>query len=472
MPSGGTYTPTVGDEVSVTGIYSPFHQIPEIGGTTRGNISAISKIGTASVPSPITSTVSYILSDYNNGNGDVSGSSAPNTTILPSDLAAHMVTLNNVKISGAGTPGKLFGTANSPVPGSNVIDSQGNSINFYYWPTSYSVANQNMANLTIPSGYVDMTGFLSFYTTSNVPEFSPITITPVPGGPPLYWQPSVGSNNWDGVTPCFSTASGSQVNMTADATNSTATFDDTGLAISGGSTVNIGGGANGVAASAIVVSNTGGAYNFTGTGSVTAAQFVKNGTGTLQLNTTVIASVNVTAGTMAGAGTIYGALSVGGTAGPAVVTPGATPSTIGTLTITNNVNGNSEANFSAGGTYLWKMGPSLLDSTNGTAGVNWDVLSLGFTGGSPVNTNGPGGYGGFVNFSGSSQLAISFANTGELPENGNAFWNTNHTWVIAGSCNNTTGGAALRRSSGEASLTMASIPVRARSLSPGILPMT
>ena len=37
---------------------------------------------------------------------------------------------------------------------------------------------------------------------------------------------------------------------------------------------------------------------------------------------------------------------------------------------------------------------------------------------------------------GASQLAISFANTGEIPGNGNSFWNANHTWVIAGSCNN------------------------------------
>ena len=124
-----------------------------------------------------------------------------------------------------------------------------------------------------------------------------------------------------------------QVNPTADASNSTATFDDTGLAISGGSTVNIGGGPTGVAATSIIVSNSGGTYNFTGNGSVTATQFIKNGTGTLLLNTTVIAPVSVTAGTMAGAGTIYGSLTVGGTSGPAVVTPGATPSTVGTLTI-------------------------------------------------------------------------------------------------------------------------------------------
>ena len=210
-----------------------------------------------------------------------------------------MVTLNNVKISGAGTPGTLFGTANSPVPGSNVTDSGGNSINFYYWPTSYSVANQNMASVTIPSGYVDMTGFLSFYGSSNVPEFSPLTITSSPG-PPLYWQPAPGSNNWDGDDHQFLDNFRFAVNPTADASNSAATFDDTGLAISGGSTVIVGGGTTGVAATSVIISNSGGAYNFTGTGSVNTTQFLKNGTGTLLLNTTVIAPVSVTTGTLAG----------------------------------------------------------------------------------------------------------------------------------------------------------------------------
>jgi fibronectin-binding autotransporter adhesin len=431
LPHGDAYTPTVGDVISVTGQYAPFHDFPEM-----ATFTAVSKVGTASVPAPSVLTIPYILSDYNNGSGDILGSNPPNTTILPNDLSGMMITLNNVKISGAGTPGTLFGTANSPSPGAFATDSSGNQIGFYYWPTSYSTANQNLANVPIPSGYVDMTGFLSLYGNSQVPEFTPTSLTLSPG-PPLYWQPAVGANNWDGVTTSFSTTSGSRVNPTADASSSAATFDDTGLLISGGSTVNVGGGATGVAATSIVVSNSAGTYNFTGTGSVTATQFIKNGAGTLLLNTTVIAPVSITAGTMAGAGTIYGSLTVGGTSGPTVVTPGATPSTIGTLTIDNNVNSNSLANFSAGGTYLWKMGPSLLDSSNGVAGTNWDVLSLGFTGGNPVNSNGPGGYGGYINFSGSSQLAISFANTGEIPGNGNSFWNTNHTWVIAGSCNNT-----------------------------------
>ena len=64
LPSGGTYTsPTAGDVVSVTGIYAPFHEIPEIGGTAQGDITAITKIGTAAVPAATPETISYIAQE-------------------------------------------------------------------------------------------------------------------------------------------------------------------------------------------------------------------------------------------------------------------------------------------------------------------------------------------------------------------------------------------------------------------------
>jgi autotransporter-associated beta strand protein len=469
LPNGSTYVPTAGDVVTVSGQYNPFHQIPEMGGTAHGLIATISKVGTATIPAPFQpqgtingqqlSGIPYILQDIN---VNTIPGTAPNGTgtVLPNDLGGKMVELDNVKISGAGTPGTKFGTANSPSPGAWVTDSQGNQITFYYWPTSYSTANQNLANVTIPSGYVNMTGFISTFGNSNNPEFSPITITPS-AGPPLFWQPDTtpGANNWDGTITCFSTTSGSRVNPTGDASSSAATFDDSGLLVSGGSLVNVTGGSNGVSAYSVVVSNSAGTYNFSGTGSLTATQFTKNSTGTLFLNTTVAAPVNLTAGTTAGNGTIYGSLTVGGTSGPAVFTPGANTSTIGTLTVNNNVNSFSVADFSPGGTYLWKMGPSLLDNSNGTAGVSWDVLNMGV-----VGTGGTGG--GYVNFSGSAQLSISFASTGEIPGNGNSFWNSNHTWVIAGSCNNTNasfapalGGSVLNRNyPGVGSFTLAGDP--------------
>jgi fibronectin-binding autotransporter adhesin len=404
LPPGSTYVPTVGDTVKVTGNYAPFHQLPEITPDT-----SITKTGTASVPAPSVLTIGYIDQDiaYNSQTNTSSGTAG---SVLPNDLAGIMVTLNNVKITGAGTPGTLFGTSNSP-GGANVT-SGSDSMTFYYWPSSYSLANTNIAKTVIPSGYVNMTGSVSVYGNgSNIPEFNPISITPSQG-PPVYWQPSSGSSTWDGFTPVWSTSSGAQVNLTGDASSSAATFDDTGLL--NGSTVNVGGGTLGASAYTIVVSNSAGTYNFTG-GTASAEQLSKNGAGTLLINNTIVAPVSVTAGTLGGKGTIVGPVTVGS---GATLTPGSTVSTVGQLTVSEGTNSVVTVDFSGGGTYLWKLGSSLVDSSSGTAGTSWDVLNL-----------APSGS---LNFSGNAQLALSFAGTAS-PSAGNAFWNSNHTWVISSS---------------------------------------
>ncbi|MGO9115295.1 MAG: beta strand repeat-containing protein [Thermoguttaceae bacterium] len=400
LPAGSSYVPTVGDMVQVTGDYDPYHQIPEM-----DNITSISKIS-ANNPLPasssITTTIPYVANDIALNSIQISGGTA---TVLPNDIGGVMVTLDNVKISGAGAPGATFGTTNSPSPGAIVIDpyttQTPNSMVFYYWPTSYSIANANLANMKIPTGLVDMTGFISVYGNSNVPEFSPITITPTLG-PPTFWQPASGSSIWDGTTLSWSASSGQRISLTGDVSSSNATFDDTGLATGG--TVNVVGAQN---ALSLTVSNTGGTYTFTG-GTITAEQLSKTGAGTLLVNSTLLAPVSVTAGTLGGNGSI-GPLTVGS---GATVTPGATVSTIGQLTINGN------ADFSAGGTYLWKLGSSLVDNSSGTAGTSWDLLNL--------------NEGGYVNFGGSSQLSLQFSGTAN-PTDGSSFWDSNHIWVIASS---------------------------------------
>src|SRR5262249_26389014 len=48
MPAGSAYTPTLGDAISVSGTYSPFHQIPEL-----GTLTAIGLVSSGnSVPAP------------------------------------------------------------------------------------------------------------------------------------------------------------------------------------------------------------------------------------------------------------------------------------------------------------------------------------------------------------------------------------------------------------------------------------
>jgi autotransporter-associated beta strand protein len=420
-PPGNTYTPTVGDVVQITGEYIPYHQEAEL-----NFVTAITKIGTAPLPpsyvltgsaattwptgqanwvlaTPV--TIPGIINDiaYNTQTNTSSGTAG---TVLPADLGGYLVQLNNVTVTGAGSPGATFGTVNSP--GTAVVtDLTGtNSMTFYYWPTSYATANQNMAGLKIPTGLVNMTGFLSVFGNSNVPEFDPISITASPG-PAAYWEPSPGGSNWDGTTLVWSTSSGQQAGLAATAAFNNATFDDTGLA-SGGGTVNIVGAQS---ATSLTVSNSAGTYTFSG-GTLTAGQLSKTGNGTLFINTTLLSPVSVSAGILGGTGSIGQATISGGT-----LTPGITVSTVGQLTI------NGGADFSAGGTYLWKLGSSLLANSSGTsntasgaAGTNWDVLNLGGAG--PVN------------FSGGSQLLLSFAGTAN-PSDGNSFWNSNHTWVIA-----------------------------------------
>jgi hypothetical protein len=160
LPSGSSYVPTVGDGISVSGTYSPFHQIPEVG--TMTSISLISSGHAA--PAVGVSTIPTL-----------------NQTTLPQGVAGRLWELDNVTISGAGAPGATFGTVNSP-SGAMITDGSNNSMTFFYWPTSYSTANANMANVTIPSGPVNMVGFVSVFTSGGVSttEFNPISIIGVP----------------------------------------------------------------------------------------------------------------------------------------------------------------------------------------------------------------------------------------------------------------------------------------------------
>ena len=151
MPNG--YTPAVGDMLTgISGTYDPYHQIPEFEDLT--SLSLVSQGN--SVPAIGTSTIPTL-----------------NQATLPENVAGYLWTLDNVTISGiSGT----FGTANLT---GTITDPGNNSMTLYYWPTSYSVANVNLDGMAIPTGPVDMTGFVSVYNNTS-PEFTPLSITPVP----------------------------------------------------------------------------------------------------------------------------------------------------------------------------------------------------------------------------------------------------------------------------------------------------
>jgi PEP-CTERM motif len=149
MPSG--FTPAVGETISVSGTYSPYEQIPEI-----EDVTVASTEGTGTVPPVGISTIPTL-----------------NQSTLPQSIAGNLWTLDDVTISGISGN---FGGSNLT---GTITDSSDNSMELYYWVTSYSSANSNLNGTAIPTGPVDMTGFVSVYG-SGPAQFTPISITSVP----------------------------------------------------------------------------------------------------------------------------------------------------------------------------------------------------------------------------------------------------------------------------------------------------
>ena len=151
MPN--SYIPTVGDSISATGTYSPFHQIPELASLTA--ISASSS-GNA-IPAIAIATIPQL-----------------NQGTQPFTNVEYLWELQNITVAGEGVGN--WGTSNSPA-GATISDGV-NSMTLFYWPTSYSTANANLANTPIPTGPVNMIGFVSNFGTTA--EFTPILVTAVP----------------------------------------------------------------------------------------------------------------------------------------------------------------------------------------------------------------------------------------------------------------------------------------------------
>ena len=155
LPSGSTYTPTVGDTISAAGTYSPYHQIPEIG--TLTSIAQLS-VGNPVPASPIASIA------------------ALNSSLtIPQNLAGYPVEIDAVSLftDSAATIAAtgLFPNGNTPY---YIKDSGGNIMEFYFWVTSYST-DAAMIGTPISAGPFDMVGLLSQSGTFPV-EVTPIQI--------------------------------------------------------------------------------------------------------------------------------------------------------------------------------------------------------------------------------------------------------------------------------------------------------
>jgi hypothetical protein len=161
-----TYTPTVGDSISTTGTYSPFDQIPEleslvpgstVGGQTPG--TSIPTIGPANQMATLTTIPAINI----------------NGAQLPLNVAGYYLELDNVTITGA--PAVFPTHAN----GTYGVTDGANSMVMFYWASSYSVDGA-MAGSAIPTGPVDIDGFVDSFGTGTAAEaeFVPMLITPVP----------------------------------------------------------------------------------------------------------------------------------------------------------------------------------------------------------------------------------------------------------------------------------------------------
>jgi PEP-CTERM motif len=157
--SFGSYLPNVGDVITASGTYSPYHQIPELASLT--SISATST-GHPVPASPI-ATVAGLNSSLT----------------IPQNLAGYPVEIDNVTMytdSAATIPATgSFPNANT---GFYLKDSAGNIMELYFWVTSYSCDGQ-MVGGAIPSGPFNVVGLLSQSGSFGV-EITPYSFTAVP----------------------------------------------------------------------------------------------------------------------------------------------------------------------------------------------------------------------------------------------------------------------------------------------------
>jgi hypothetical protein len=158
-PLPGGYTPTAGDQLTISGPFSPFNGLPEMG--TPVTALTVNSSGNPT-PLPLSETIPAMA-------GYTTQPTAGNP--YPS-FAGHLVEVDNVTLSGAsGT----FGTANIPL---TITDGASNSMAAFYNPTTYSLPNQNLFGTSIPSGPVDAIGLIQLF--SGAPELLIMNLTPVP----------------------------------------------------------------------------------------------------------------------------------------------------------------------------------------------------------------------------------------------------------------------------------------------------
>ena len=153
--------------MSVTGSYSPFDSIPEVGKP----VTTVQSQGNSYL-APQVATISQL-----NVPQDAVGLAGDNGSGSPGayGYAGYYIQLNNVTIVGAS--GNFATHANYT---GTISDGTGSMIMFL-WASSYITCAQ-YGGQPIPTGAVDMDGFVDYFTSSTGPgeaEFVPTSITAV-----------------------------------------------------------------------------------------------------------------------------------------------------------------------------------------------------------------------------------------------------------------------------------------------------
>lgn len=165
LPAGSTYVPTVGDEISVSGTYSPFDQIPEISSMT--SISQISSGNT--LPGPVVYTIPQLTA----------------SSTIPQSQGGYLLSLDNVALY-TDAAATIPVSGNFPTHANMTLyakDGSGNIMEVYDWASSYSTDGA-LGGTPIPTGLVDITGFVSQSGSFPV-QITPMAITSVPEPAPM-----------------------------------------------------------------------------------------------------------------------------------------------------------------------------------------------------------------------------------------------------------------------------------------------
>jgi len=171
------WTPTVGQNITVSATWNPYHSIPEM--VTATAASELNPNAGFTWAMPGNGQVGSGQVPYAGGNGAYQtvtipqslANTGPNTYLpLTQTLEGYAVEVQNVTISGAGTL-TTFPATNETL---YLNDTAGNSMTMYYWYTSYSCAGA-LEGAPIPDtgtlagqGLYDVYGFLSAYPSVSV----------------------------------------------------------------------------------------------------------------------------------------------------------------------------------------------------------------------------------------------------------------------------------------------------------------